>query len=72
MRKMNKLVAIVMLAVVATLGTQTTFANTGIILGDRQANGTKDVRTPDVLGILLVYIKTGVLLSDRSGVILSD
>lgn len=65
--------AIMMLAVVATLGTQTTFANTGVIISDRQTNGdVKDVRTPDVLGILLVYIKTGVLLSDRTGVILSD
>ncbi len=74
MRKIKKMMAIAMLAVVASLGTGTANATTGIYLSDRQINtgDTKEVTAPDMIDILVVYLKTGIYLSDRQGVLLSD
>jgi hypothetical protein len=68
MRGIRKIAAVLMLAVLVCLGTQTAFAeNGGVILSDRQASASMSM-----LDIVAVFLKTGVLLSDRDGVLLSD
>jgi hypothetical protein len=70
MRGIRKIAAVLMLAVLVCLGTQTAFAeNGGVILSDRQAQGSTGM-----IDIIVVFLKTGVLLSDdhRDGVLLSD
>jgi hypothetical protein len=73
---MKRMMAITMLAVIASLGSQTAFASSGVLLSDRDgvllSDKSKDVKTPSMINIIVVYMKTGVLLSDRDGVLLSD
>jgi hypothetical protein len=65
---MKKMMAIAMLAVVASLGSQTAFAD-GVLLSDRPVS---EVKSPDMINILVVFIKTGFVLGSRDAVILSD
>lgn len=55
MRNMKRLMAVAMLAVVATLGAQTAMANDGVLLSDSHKDGV----------LLSDNHKDGVLLSDK-------
>ncbi len=76
MRGIKKMTAITMLAVMMSLTAQTAFANSSVLLSDRDgvliSDKQKEVRVTDWVGILLDYVKTGVLISDRTGVLISD
>jgi hypothetical protein len=75
MRRIKKMMAIAMLAVMVSLGTQTAFAgNQGVLLSDRGSNPNQtSVTDPDLMTVLVVYLKTGIYLSTRNdGVLLSD
>lgn len=63
MRKINKMLAIGMLAVMMSLGTQTAFADPGVLVGDRQA--APSVKAMDLVDIILVYIKSGIILETK-------
>jgi hypothetical protein len=54
MRSIKRMIAVTMLAMVATMGAQTAMANNGILVTDNHRDG------------ILVTDKDGVLLSDKS------
>lgn len=74
MRRIKQMMATAMLAMVVLMGTQTAFA--GIYLSDRQAGDPTQVSNPtdeiDFISLLVGYCRTGVYLSTRTGVMLSD
>ena len=73
MRRIKKMMAIAMLAVMVSLGTQTAFASQGVLLSDRQSNPEQLSTTDsDLMTIIVGYLKTGIYLSTRDGIYLSD
>lgn len=58
MKRMNKFMAIMIVAAVATIGTPQAFGRSGVALGDRTGVALGD--------------RSGVALGDRSGVALGD
>jgi hypothetical protein len=64
MTKTKRLMATMILAVVATMGTPQAFASTGIMLGDRATTGTN--RTGIMLGDFARFVRdiTGIMLGD--------
>jgi hypothetical protein len=72
MRKINKMMAMVMLAVMLSLGTQTAFANNGVLVGDRHA--TPSVKPMGLVDMFVVYMKTGIVVGSntRDGWVLGD
>ncbi len=73
MRRIKKMMAIAMLAVMVSLATPTAFAD-GVLLSDKQSNPNQtSVTDPDLMTIIVVYMKSGIYLSTRNdGVLLSD
>jgi hypothetical protein len=66
------MMAILILAAVTTLGAQTAFANTGIMLSDRQAGPANGVKTLDTFDTIRIYMKTGIIVAGRDGIIIGD
>lgn len=64
MKRINKIMAIMILAAVATMGTPQAFARTGIVMGDRATGGV-------VIGDRSIG---GVVIGDRAlgGVVIGD
>ncbi len=74
MLRIKKMMAIMMLAVMAILGSQTASATVllsdrnGVLLSDDDGkSATKDVKTLSTINIIVVFMRTGVLLSDDDG-----
>jgi hypothetical protein len=70
MRKINKMMAMVMLAVMMSLGTQSAFASTGILIGDRQV--PQNVKPMGLVDMLVVYMKSGIVVGSREGIVVGS
>lgn len=68
MHKINKMM--VMLALMLSLGTQTASANGGVLVSDRHSN--PHVKPVSLVDILVVYMKTGIIVDSREGIMLDD
>ena len=66
MRNLKRLMAVAMLAIVATLGAQTAMAKDGILITDKDG-----ILVTDKDGIL-VTDKDGILVTDKDGILVTD
>ena len=72
MKRMNKFMAIMILAAVATMGTPQAFAHTGVVMGDRAIGGV--VMGDRSIGGVVMGDRAigGVVMGDFVGVVMGD